>query len=61
MGTSTRGLPVPYWYALESLAQRWHTTPYELEARLGEPLVQTWVLRGLLFMRLEAVEVRRGH
>ncbi len=42
------------------LARRWNVTPYELEAALNDPLVQTWVQRGLIFMSLEAVEVKHG-
>ena len=40
--------PVPYLYALDALAQRWHVHPAELER---DP---DWLLRGLEFMRLEA-------
>lgn len=51
---------LPLAYRLELLARRWNTSPYEIEERLDDPLVQTWVRRGLIFMQLEAVEVRKG-
>lgn len=53
-----KGLPLVY--RLELLARRWNVPPYELEAALNDPLVQRWVQRGLVFMSLEAVEVKHG-
>lgn len=40
--------PIPFLYALDQLAQRWHVHPRELEK---DP---DWLIRGLEFMRLEA-------
>lgn len=57
-GGPLRGLP--FTYEFEQLAQRWHTTPYAIEREMDDPLVQEWVRRGLIFQRLEAVEIRRG-
>ncbi len=51
---------LPLVYRLELLARRWNVAPYELEAALDDPLVQRWVQRGLVFMSLEAVEVKHG-
>lgn len=48
---------VPFLYALDQLAQRWHVHPAELER---DP---DWLVRGLEFMRLESsvkVSKRRG-
>lgn len=39
---------IPFLYAVDQLAQRWHVHPRELEA---DP---DWLVRGLEFMRLEA-------
>lgn len=39
---------IPFLYALDQLAQRWHVHPSELER---DP---DWLIRGLEFMRLEA-------
>lgn len=50
---------IPFEYRLELLARRWGITPYELEAALDDHLVQKWVQRGLIFMSLEAVEVKQ--
>lgn len=52
---------MPYWWEFEQLAMEWHKAPYEIERELADPLVQGWVIRGMLFRRLAAVEVRRGH
>ena len=49
---------LPWEYRLDQLAQRWHVAPYQIEAALADPLVQLWVRRGLIFMNLEAVEVK---
>lgn len=48
----------PFLYLFERLARRWGVAPYELERELDDPAVQLWLYRGLLFMKLEAVEVR---
>lgn len=40
---------------------RWGITPPELVARLGDPLVQLWVERTLIYMQLEAVNVKVRH
>ena len=53
-----RGLP--FEYMLRLVALRWGVIPADLEARLGEPRVQQWVIRELEFMRAEAVEVKTG-
>lgn len=57
-GTVLKG--VPFNYQFEALARRWHTSPYAIERELDDPLTQLWVQRGLIFMGLEAVEVRHG-
>lgn len=49
---------LPFEYRLDLLAQRWHVAPFEIERALADPLVQLWVRRGLIFMSLEAVEVK---
>lgn len=47
---------IPYLYALDQLARRWHTRP-----DLLEEMDPDWLLRGLEFQRLEAsVKVKRG-
>lgn len=51
---------LPWVYRFEALAKRWHTTPYAIERELDDPIVQTWVRRGMIFLNLEAVEVQRG-
>lgn len=50
---------LPFVYRLERLAQRWGVAPYEIERALDDPLVQKWVRRALIFMSLEAVEVKQ--
>lgn len=47
---------IPYLYAIEQLARRWHTRPDLIETMDPE-----WLIRGLEFMRMEAsVKVKRG-
>ena len=46
---------VPYDYAIDALAKRWHVHPSVIED--GDVL---WLIRGLEFLRLEA-SVRVGH
>lgn len=53
-----KGVPVDY--AFERLAQRWSVPPYTIEREMDDPDVQRWVLLGLEFLKLEAVEIRRG-
>jgi len=48
---------VPWSYALDQLAQRWHIAPWQLE----DAPDGTWIGAGLLFMRLEAeAQMNRG-
>jgi hypothetical protein len=47
-------------WRFERLAMRWHVTPYEIERELDDPLVQEWVTRGLIHMRVADVEVVSG-
>lgn len=48
---------VPWEYALDLLAQRYHIAPWELE----EAPDGAWISAGLLFMRLEGeAQVKRG-
>lgn len=56
-GGNLRGLP--FWYRFEQLAVRWSIAPHLLEQAMADPDVARWVRRGLIFMHLEAVEVKK--
>ena len=45
---------IPFNYALDLLAQRWHIAPWQLEDAPVE-----WLIRGLEYERMEA-SVKRG-
>lgn len=45
---------MPFTYALEQLAMRWHVAPWVLDEAPVE-----WIIRGLEFADLENVKVNR--